>query len=62
MLHKLDKSSALFATLAVVFFFIGGLLTTLAPPLLDRSWSRPAPALQNYAAMAAKGDAVAQQV
>jgi len=62
MLHKLDKSSALFAALALVFFFIGGLLTTLAPPLLDKSWSRPAPALQDYAALAAAGNVGAQMV
>jgi cytochrome c oxidase cbb3-type subunit 2 len=41
MLGKTDKSSTLFAAFAVLFFMIGGLLTTVAPPLIDKSWGKP---------------------
>ncbi len=62
MLPKLDKSSAVFAAGAVIFFWIGGALTTVAPPLLDSSWAKPAPLLVNYPAKAAQGDAQAKLV
>src|SRR5262245_29336143 len=41
MFRKSDKSATIFAVLAVIFFMIGGLLTTVVPPLVDRSWGRP---------------------
>ena len=59
MFSKIDKSSLLFAIGATVFFWIGGLLTTLAPPLLDASWAKPAAGLKDYATLAASGDAQA---
>lgn len=62
MLKKIDKSSSLFVLGAVVFFWIGGLLTTLAPPMLDKSWAKPAPGVKNYAALAASGDAQAKKI
>ncbi len=35
-------NSATFAVAAaLVLFFIGGLLTTVVPPLVDKSWGRP---------------------
>lgn len=62
MLSKIDKSSAVFVLAAVVFFWIGGILTTAAPPLLDKSWVKPLPALKDYASLAAQGDAQARLV
>jgi cytochrome c oxidase cbb3-type subunit 2 len=62
MFNKVDKSSALFVVAAVVFFWIGGLLTTLAPPMLDASWAKPAPGLKDYATLARGGDEHARQV
>jgi len=62
MLSKIDRNSALFVVAALGFFFIGGVLTTVAPPLLDKSWGKPAPGLKDYASLAKGGDAVAQQV
>ena len=41
MLQKTDKSAIGFVIAALVFFFIGGLLTTVVPPLVDKSWSKP---------------------
>jgi len=41
MLRKTDKSAMIFVIAALVFFFVGGLLTTVVPPLVDKSWSRP---------------------
>ena len=41
MLNKTDKSALIFAFAAVGFFAIGGLLTTVVPPMVDSSWSRP---------------------
>ena len=41
MLGKTDSNAAIFVVMALVFFFIGGLLTTVAPPLIDKSWAQP---------------------
>jgi cytochrome c oxidase cbb3-type subunit 2 len=41
MLHKTDSNAILFVGAALGLFFIGGLLTTVAPPLLDKSWGKP---------------------
>jgi cbb3-type cytochrome c oxidase subunit II len=41
MLSKTDKNATLFIVAALGLFFIGGLLTTVLPPLLDKSWSKP---------------------
>jgi len=41
MLDKTDKSAVGFVIAALAFFFIGGLLTTVVPPLIDKSWSKP---------------------
>jgi cytochrome c oxidase cbb3-type subunit 2 len=62
MLSKIDKSSALFITAAVVFFWIGGLLTTLAPPMLDASWAKPTAGLKDYATLAKGGDTEAAAI
>ena len=41
MLKKTDTSAIGFVVAALVFFFIGGILTTVVPPIVDKSWSRP---------------------
>jgi cbb3-type cytochrome c oxidase subunit II len=41
MLEKTDKSAIGFVIAALVFFFIGGLMTTVVPPLVDKSWGKP---------------------
>ena len=62
MINKVDKSSVAFVVAAVLFFWIGGLLTTIAPPMLDKSWVKPAPGLKNYPALAAAGDPQAMKI
>ncbi|MFB3813853.1 MAG: cbb3-type cytochrome c oxidase subunit II [Terriglobales bacterium] len=68
MLQKTDRSAVVFVVTALIFFLIGGLLTTVAPPLVDKSWSRPFenndPAkgptgkLRSYTALELKGRAI----
>jgi cbb3-type cytochrome c oxidase subunit II len=41
MLSKTDNNAAKFVIAALALFFIGGLLTTVAPPLIDKSWATP---------------------
>jgi cytochrome c oxidase cbb3-type subunit 2 len=41
MLHKSDKNASLFVVLALGLFFIGGLLTTVLPAAVDKSWGKP---------------------
>jgi cytochrome c oxidase cbb3-type subunit 2 len=41
MLRKADNNAAFAVAAALGLFFIGGLLTTVVPPLIDRSWARP---------------------
>ena len=52
----------IFAVAATVFFWIGGILTTAAPALLDKSWSKPAPGLKDFATLAKNGDAEAATI
>ncbi|HTT22579.1 MAG TPA: cbb3-type cytochrome c oxidase subunit II [Candidatus Sulfotelmatobacter sp.] len=68
MLQKPDKSAVGFVIAALVFFFIGGLLTTVVPPLVDKSWSKafenqdpskgPTGKLQPYTELELKGRAI----
>ena len=41
MERKVDTNALWAVIAALVLFFIGGLLTTVAPPLLDHSWAKP---------------------
>ncbi|MBL8214125.1 MAG: cbb3-type cytochrome c oxidase subunit II [Bryobacterales bacterium] len=41
MIPNSDKSTPIFAAASVVFFMIGGLLTTVVPPMVDTTWGRP---------------------
>ena len=41
MFKKADTSAAWAFIIATVLFFIGGLLTTVVPPMVDKSWSQP---------------------
>lgn len=41
MLKKTDNNAVWFMVMAVVFFMVGGLLTTVVPPLVDKSWGTP---------------------
>ena len=41
MLSKADNSFSFAIVAALALFFIGGILTTVVPPLVDKSWGRP---------------------
>jgi cytochrome c oxidase cbb3-type subunit 2 len=41
MLRKADTSAVAFVVGALALFFIGGLLTTVVPPLVDSTWMKP---------------------
>jgi cytochrome c oxidase cbb3-type subunit 2 len=61
-MSKFDKNNVLFVAGALGFFFIGGILTTVAPPLLDKSWAKPVEGLKDYETLASQGDAEAKKV
>jgi cytochrome c oxidase cbb3-type subunit 2 len=58
MLSKADNSAAFAVVAALALFFIGGLLTTVVPPMVDKSWSRPAPGLHQLSAQEQQGRAI----
>lgn len=68
MIGKTDKSAGIFMAMAVVFFLIGGTITTVVPPLVDRSWGKafentdpskgPTGKLNPYTAQQLKGRAI----
>jgi cbb3-type cytochrome c oxidase subunit II len=41
MLGKADTNATYFIVAALALFFTGGLLTTVAPPLIDKTWMKP---------------------
>ena len=68
MFSKADNSFSFAIAAALVLFFLGGILTTIVPPMVDKSWGRPFenhdPAkgptgkLQPYTAQQLKGRAI----
>ena len=41
MFKKADNNALWAIGLSLVLFFIGGIITTVVPPLVDTSWSKP---------------------
>ncbi len=41
MSRSTDSNAILFVAAAVGLFLVGGLLTTVAPPMIDKSWAKP---------------------
>ena len=41
MFSKADNSFSFAIAAALVLFFLGGILTTIVPPMVDKSWGRP---------------------
>ena len=58
MLRKADNSATFAVIAALVLFFIGGILTTVVPPMVDKSWMRPAPGLKQLTPVELKGRAI----
>ncbi len=58
MLAKTERNTALFFLIATGFFLVGGLLTTVLPAVIERSWRTPVSSLQPYTDAQARGKAV----
>ena len=68
MFSKADNSFSFAIAAALVLFFLGGILTTIVPPMVDKSWGRPfenhdaakgpTGKLQPYTAQQLKGRAI----
>lgn len=41
MLRKADTSAMWAAVASLILFFIGGILTTIVPPMVDTTWAKP---------------------
>ncbi|HBY59400.1 MAG TPA: hypothetical protein DEH78_06230, partial [Solibacterales bacterium] len=41
MLRKADNNAGFAIAASLVLFFIGGVLTTIVPPLVDKTWAKP---------------------
>jgi len=41
MLRKADTSAVWAVAASLALFFIGGILTTVVPPIVDKSWGKP---------------------
>lgn len=41
MLHKADNNAGFAVAASLLLFFIGGILTTVVPPLVDKTWAKP---------------------
>ncbi|MEZ5398394.1 MAG: cbb3-type cytochrome c oxidase subunit II [Bryobacteraceae bacterium] len=41
MLRKADDNAMFAVVAALGFFFIGGILTTIVPPMVDKTWAQP---------------------
>jgi cytochrome c oxidase cbb3-type subunit II len=58
MLHRADTSFSFAIVAALAMFFIGAVLTTVVPPMIDKSWTHPALGLKPYTALELKGRAI----
>jgi cytochrome c oxidase cbb3-type subunit 2 len=41
MLKKTDSNAVWFMVMALFFFAVGGLMTTVVPPMVDKTWAAP---------------------
>ncbi len=55
MMHKFDFNALAMALGATVFFFIGGLLTTVFPTLVEKSWAEPVSETVGYTELEQQG-------
>jgi cytochrome c oxidase cbb3-type subunit 2 len=58
---KTEKSSGLLFVLATAFFLVGGLLTTLLPAVIEKSWASPPAGQQPYTAAELHGKQIYQR-
>ncbi len=58
MFKSTERNAGKLFILATVFFFIGGLLTTVLPAVIEKSWSKPVAGLAPYTEQQLRGRAV----
>jgi cytochrome c oxidase cbb3-type subunit 2 len=61
MFAKTEKHAGLFFVVALAFFMIGGLLTTLLPAIIEKSWSKPVEGGVPYTEAQLRGKAIYQR-
>jgi cytochrome c oxidase cbb3-type subunit II len=61
MLGKTEKHAGLFFVVALAFFLVGGLLTTLLPAVIEKSWTTPVEGIVPYTEAQLHGKAVYQR-
>ena len=61
MFRSSEKSTGLFFILATAFFMVGGLLTTLLPAIIEKSWTTPTENELPYTAAQLHGKAIYQR-
>ena len=61
MFRSSEKHTGIFFILATAFFMVGGLLTTLLPAIIERSWTTPTEGQQPYTEQQLRGKAIYQR-
>ncbi|HVO20532.1 MAG TPA: cbb3-type cytochrome c oxidase subunit II [Anaeromyxobacter sp.] len=61
MFRTSEKNTGIFFILATAFFLVGGLLTTLLPAVIEKSWSTPTEGQQPYTEQQLRGKAIYQR-
>ena len=61
MFKSSEKNTGIFFILATAFFMVGGLLTTLLPAVIEKSWAMPTEGTQPYTEQQLRGKAIYQR-
>ena len=61
MLAKTENNAGLFFVVATAFFMVGGLLTTVLPAVIEKSWRTPVEGEQPYTVAQLHGKAIYQR-
>jgi cytochrome c oxidase cbb3-type subunit 2 len=58
MLKSTERNAGSFFIIATVFFFIGGILTTALPAVIETNWNKPTAGMKPYTESEARGKAI----
>ncbi len=61
MLTKTERNAGIFFAIATGFFMVGGILTTVLPAVIEKSWAKPPEGQRPYTASELRGKAVYQR-